>query len=226
MSVWIAALAAAVVVGLAASLLAPVRHWLVDAWKRLIGRPHSRLRIRRAGPMQLYWSVSPGSERRVVWQGTLLVTNDGNRVNAVVNGTIRHWRLQGEFGELSLSSSNTHVEELAGDGHSRMFLLSFTEKTYAAKPRRGTMHCLVTFRDRYDRKYRMILRFAEVPEPPAPLLQAVSAEIADGATPGEERRDSVLPERAPPQHGLFHRSLTRRPSRSDSGVRRGVGDGP
>lgn len=124
----------------------------------------------------------------MVWQGTLVVTNDGNRVNAVVNETIRHWRLQGEFGALSLSSSNKHVEELAGDGHSRMLLLCFTEKIYAAKPHKGTMHCLVTFRDRYDRKYRMIIRFAEVPEPLAPPPQADSLEAEDGATPEEEQR--------------------------------------
>ena len=84
------ALAAAIAVAIGVGLLRPVRTRAGALWRRAIGKPVSRLRFADPGPFQTYWGWYPDAKglRRVVWQSVLLVTNDGDRVNGIVNGSI------------------------------------------------------------------------------------------------------------------------------------------
>ena len=171
----ILAIVVPIAVAVVGCCLRPVRVRVVALWRRVAGRPRSRLRIAHPGPFPHFWGwyADAKGARRVTWQGVLLVTNDGERVNAVVNGSIiptqralRSKGIRATFGPPPMSlGSGAGVYELRGDQCGRIFLHTFMPEPIVDKPHSGPMKCRIQLNDRYGRRYSVRLTFPEAEMP-------------------------------------------------------------
>lgn len=147
----------------------PVRIRVKDLWRLALHKPRSRLRIQERGPFQLFWSWSPDSEgvKRLGWVAVLAITNDGDRINSVVNGILKFGKYKTSFGPPEMMWMHAGVAvpitELGKDQHAEIFLRPFIETPIANKPHTGNMQCRLKFNDRYGRSSQLRLVFQENP---------------------------------------------------------------